>query len=184
MKIIRTYNHLHRYVLAARAGDIQNLIIVGESGLSKSWSVRTALDQAQIRYLYFNGRTSPIRCYIEMYDNQHECDLLVFDDVLMKSDDHAELLKAVMEYGPGSTLFEHSRHPYTRGLLRSLPYHQKRRSRFQVIPGQIPDPLSLPAGCTFHPRCDMAIDKCSREEPVFEEVSPGHWSKCHVSREI
>jgi oligopeptide/dipeptide ABC transporter ATP-binding protein len=91
---------------------------------------------------------------------------------------------AVMEYGSGSMLFDHSFHPYTKGLLRSLPYHQKRKSRFQVIPGQIPDPLSLPAGCKFHPRCDMVIDRCRKIEPLLEEVTRGHWSKCHRSNEL
>ena len=50
-------------------------------------------------------------------------------------------------------LFQHPRNPYTIGLLRSLPWHQKRKSRFKAIPGQVPDPLNLPAGCPFHPRC-------------------------------
>ena len=91
---------------------------------------------------------------------------------------------AVMEYGPASTVFDDSRNPYTRGLMRSLPYHQKRKARFQVIPGQIPDPLNLPKGCPFNPRCDMVIDRCRDIKPELEEVSPGHWSKCHRSKEL
>ncbi len=91
---------------------------------------------------------------------------------------------AIMEYGLTNMVFEHPRNPYTRGLLRSLPYHQKRKSRFQVIPGQIPDPLDLPGGCKFHPRCDMAIDRCRQIEPALEKVIPEHWSKCHRSKEL
>ena len=91
---------------------------------------------------------------------------------------------AVMEYGPANTVFDDSRNPYTRGLMRSLPYHQKRKSRFQVIPGQIPDPLNLPKGCPFNPRCDMVIDRCREVKPELEEISPGHWSKCHRSNEL
>ncbi|HJX32309.1 MAG TPA: oligopeptide/dipeptide ABC transporter ATP-binding protein, partial [Thermodesulfobacteriota bacterium] len=49
---------------------------------------------------------------------------------------------------------------------------------------QVPDPLNLPAGCKFHPRCDMVIDICRDVEPEFAEVSPGHWSKCHRSRDL
>ncbi|MBW1945034.1 MAG: ABC transporter ATP-binding protein [Deltaproteobacteria bacterium] len=91
---------------------------------------------------------------------------------------------SLMEYAEVTALFQHPRNPYTSGLLRSLPWHQKRKSRFKAIPGQVPDPLNLPAGCPFHPRCDMVIDTCRQVEPAFEEVSPGHWSKCHRSREM
>jgi oligopeptide/dipeptide ABC transporter ATP-binding protein len=91
---------------------------------------------------------------------------------------------SIMEYARASEIFRHSRNPYTRGLLRSLPYHQKRKSRFKTIPGQVPDPLNLPAGCKFHPRCDMVINICRVEEPDFEGVNPGHWSMCYRSREM
>jgi len=90
----------------------------------------------------------------------------------------------IMEYAETHKLFKHPRNPYTRGLLRSLPWHQKRKTRFMAIPGQVPDPLNLPSGCRFHPRCDMVIEKCREKEPVFEEVIPGQWSKCHRSREM
>jgi oligopeptide/dipeptide ABC transporter ATP-binding protein len=91
---------------------------------------------------------------------------------------------SILEYGPAAEIFRHSLNPYTRGLLKSLPYYQKRKSRFKTIPGQVPDPLNLPAGCKFHPRCDMVIDKCRKVEPEFEEVIHGHWSKCHRSRDL
>lgn len=91
---------------------------------------------------------------------------------------------SVVEYTEASNLFQHPRNPYTRGLLQSLPYHQKPRSRFRVIPGQTPNPLKLPAGCTFHPRCYMALDLCRAVEPELREVVPGHWSKCHRAEEL
>jgi len=91
---------------------------------------------------------------------------------------------SLMEYAEVNALFQHPRNPYTSGLLRSLPWHQKPKARFKAIPGQVPDPLNLPAGCPFHPRCDMVIDNCRQVEPAFEEVSPGHWSKCHRSGEM
>ena len=90
----------------------------------------------------------------------------------------------IMEYTASEKIFDRSRNPYTRGLLRSLPYHQKRRSRFEVIPGRIPDPLDLPRGCPFHPRCDLVIGICRETKPLLEEVVPGHWSKCHRSNEL
>ena len=91
---------------------------------------------------------------------------------------------SLMEYADTLEIFHRPRNPYTQGLLRSLPYYQKRKARFKVIPGQVPDPLSPPSGCKFHPRCDLAVEKCRKEEPLFEEVSPGHWSRCHRNKEI
>lgn len=91
---------------------------------------------------------------------------------------------SIMEYAETLAIFHHPRNPYTQGLLRSLPYHQKRKSRFKTIPGQVPDPLHLPSGCKFNPRCDLVIEKCKQLEPDFKEVSPGHWSKCHRSEEM
>ncbi|MFH0812721.1 MAG: ABC transporter ATP-binding protein [Pseudomonadota bacterium] len=90
----------------------------------------------------------------------------------------------LMEYTDTHTIFQHPRNPYTRGLLLSLPWHQERKVRFKAIGGQVPDPLNLPSGCRFHPRCDMVIDKCRHSEPVFEEVTQGHWSRCHRSQEM
>ena len=91
---------------------------------------------------------------------------------------------SLMEYAEAHKLFQHPRNPYTQGLLRSLPWNQKRKSRFEAIPGQVPDPFNLPWGCKFHPRCDLVLEKCRHIEPVFEEVSPGHWSKCHRGYEL
>lgn len=81
-------------------------------------------------------------------------------------------------------IFQHPLNPYTRGLLRSLPFHQKRKEKFAVIPGQVPDPRNLPTGCPFHPRCEFVIARCREEAPVLEKVSTGRWSKCHRSREL
>jgi len=90
----------------------------------------------------------------------------------------------IMEYAETHKLFKSPQNPYTRGLLRSLPWHQKRKERFKVIPGQVPDPLNLPQGCKFYPRCDLAIERCRHEQPFLEEIVSGHWSRCHRSREI
>jgi oligopeptide/dipeptide ABC transporter ATP-binding protein len=90
----------------------------------------------------------------------------------------------VMEYGSAREIFRHSCNPYTQGLLLALPYYQKRKSRFKIIPGQVPDPLNLPSGCRFHPRCELAIDICRQIEPEFKEVGREHWSKCHRSEDF
>jgi len=83
-------------------------------------------------------------------------------------------------------LFAHPRHPYTQGLLRSLPRLGSSKQRLAVIPGSVPNPLHFPKGCKFHPRCPLGCDdkKCQNEEPELEEITPGHWTACWKVREL
>lgn len=86
----------------------------------------------------------------------------------------------VVEHAPTQKLFENHRHPYTEGLFNSLPSLDEEQDRLQVIKGQMPDPMDLPSGCCFHPRCPYAMDRCSREEPPMSEAAPGHFCACHA----
>lgn len=89
----------------------------------------------------------------------------------------------IVEAGPLETLFGNMRHPYTRGLLESIPQLEEKKERLNAIPGQVPNPLDLPSGCKFHPRCYLAIDKCSKEEPPLFRVNGNHFSRCIRWRE-
>jgi peptide/nickel transport system ATP-binding protein len=73
----------------------------------------------------------------------------------------------IVEEGPVARVLESPLHPYTRGLLRSLPGGE-RRARLQAIPGAVPSLSALPAGCHFHPRCSRAEDRCRTESPSLE----------------
>jgi peptide/nickel transport system ATP-binding protein len=81
-------------------------------------------------------------------------------------------------------LFEQPRHPYTVGLMKSLPRLDKaafdieRRRRLTEIPGMVPALKNIPAGCIFAPRCAFAVERCRAEYPPLEEHAPGHWSAC------
>ncbi|MDP8240410.1 MAG: ABC transporter ATP-binding protein, partial [Candidatus Hatepunaea meridiana] len=69
---------------------------------------------------------------------------------------------------------------YTIGLLKALPTGQKSEVRLASIPGTPPNPVSLPQGCRFHPRCNIAKAICSNVEPMLIEISPGHEVACHL----
>ena len=77
-------------------------------------------------------------------------------------------------------IFAEPLHPYTQGLLRSLPRLGREKGRLEVIPGVVPDPLHFPAGCKFHPRCSVGCNdkRCQSREPELKEVSPGRWVAC------
>ena len=86
-----------------------------------------------------------------------------------------------MEQARVRDLFAHQRHPYTRGLLGSLPTPGTARGqRLRAITGSPPDPLDPPPGCPFAPRCPERVERCDRELPVPREVAPDHHLACHL----
>ncbi|OGP89630.1 MAG: peptide ABC transporter ATP-binding protein [Deltaproteobacteria bacterium RBG_16_47_11] len=84
----------------------------------------------------------------------------------------------IFEYGPIETIFGKMRNPYTRGLMDSIPQLTEKKNRLNAIPGQVPDPMHLPVGCKFHPRCDLVIEECKKEEPPLFQVNGDHFSRC------
>ena len=85
-------------------------------------------------------------------------------------------LGKIVEYADTRTVFKNPRHPYTKGLLNSIPQVGQKR-RLVPIEGTIPDPFEIPQGCAFAPRCPHAMDKC-REEPQLLEIESGHRVSC------
>ena len=84
----------------------------------------------------------------------------------------------VVEYTDKKTIFHHPLHPYTLGLLTSIPRLDIEMKRLNVIPGIVPNPLHFPSGCKFHPRCRFATDRCKKEEPSLIKIEEGHLVKC------
>ncbi len=83
----------------------------------------------------------------------------------------------LVEMAPVRSLFHEARHPYTVGLLKSIPGYDK-TGELYAIPGQIPDMAELPSGCLFAPRCERAKDICRNRCPELKEVVPGHQASC------
>jgi oligopeptide/dipeptide ABC transporter ATP-binding protein len=95
------------------------------------------------------------------------------------------VLGRIVELAGAETLYRAPRHPYTLSLLSAIPVPdpERRRSRI-VLKGDVPSPARPPTGCPFHPRCPIARERCSREEPALREVAPGHVSACHFAEEL
>ena len=90
----------------------------------------------------------------------------------------------VVESAPTTVLFARATHPYTAGLLASVPRLDTPRARLHTIPGQVPAATAWPTGCRFHPRCPYAWDKCRTEEPpLLETGAPGHTARCWLVHE-
>ena len=84
----------------------------------------------------------------------------------------------VVEKGDVRSIFANPSHPYTRGLLASIPKLGECAEELESIPGNVPNPKYMPQGCKFAPRCSCAFDKCREEEPGFYDVGGGHMSRC------
>ena len=91
----------------------------------------------------------------------------------------------IVERGTAREIYANPRHPYTLGLLRSVPrLDEPRRAKLQPIPGQPPDLSRLPGGCSFAPRCAYAIDRCREEEPGLDPVAADHLSACWLAEDL
>ncbi len=92
----------------------------------------------------------------------------------------------IVESGPARAVIDGSLHPYTLGLINSIPDLNREQGRFKTIPGIVPNMFDLPQGCRFSPRCERAQDLCRTSVPDLRELEPGHCVACHfpIHREV
>ena len=89
-------------------------------------------------------------------------------------------LGRILELAPTKELFSRPSHPYTEALLSAVPVPDPKYQRKQIVlGGDVPSPINRPNGCHFHTRCPYAQERCKAEEPVLEEITPGHSVACH-----
>ena len=86
----------------------------------------------------------------------------------------------LVELAPCDDLYRNPMHPYTRGLLDSVPVADPENIKDVSLEGEVPSPLNPPSGCTFHPRCPACKPECRTRVPTMREVAPGHFVSCHM----
>ncbi len=86
----------------------------------------------------------------------------------------------IVESASNRALFETTLHPYTKALLQSIPDAAKRGQRLRAIPGSVPDAENLPKGCSFHPRCSLAEERCRQSIPETMGYGEGNTAACHM----
>ncbi|ABR31572.1 peptide ABC transporter ATP-binding protein [Thermosipho melanesiensis] len=90
----------------------------------------------------------------------------------------------VMETAEVKELFKRMKHPYTWGLLNSIPRLDIEQDRLYNIPGIVPDPLHFPPGCRFNTRCEFADERCKKEIPPLQKVGEDHYSRCFYHQKV
>jgi len=91
-------------------------------------------------------------------------------------------LGKIVEIADSLDLCAHPRHPYTQALFAaSLPSHPDDQQEELVLSGEVPSALHPPAGCRFHPRCPFVMPQCAEDEPLLQEVAPGHLVSCYLT---
>jgi len=142
----------------------------------------TALDvtvQAQILELMEN-----------LKEQFHSSILMITHDlgVIAEISDDVAVMYAglIVEQAPVKELFRRPLHPYTQGLMKSIPRRDELRggTTIQPIPGNVPNPTRFPSGCRFRPRCPFSDERCRGEVPELVEHEPGHFARCHYTKEI
>ena len=90
-------------------------------------------------------------------------------------------LGQIVETASSEEIFSHPNHPYTKALLQGVPTLDTKKKIYTPIKGEIPSPINPPSGCYFHPRCKFSSNKCITDKPSYKEVSPNHFSACHLN---
>ncbi len=101
--------------------------------------------------------------------------------------DHVAIMYAgeIIEYGTVEQIFTDPKHPYTKGLFQSIPNLESDVERLIPIEGLMPDPMNLPSGCKFHPRCTSCMDICSQKDPEITTLKESHTVRCYLhSKEV
>jgi peptide/nickel transport system ATP-binding protein len=173
----RARNYPHQLSGGMRQRVMIAMAIVNRPQLLIADEPTTALDvtiQAQILDLLADLRT---RFGLAMLFISHDL------AVVSKVADRVAVMYAgsIVESGSKSDIFRNPAHPYTQGLLQAVPDQKTDRAQpLGTIEGTVPPLHSMPAGCTFEPRCNFRIPECGRSFPALLEVSPGHWARCPV----
>jgi peptide/nickel transport system ATP-binding protein len=113
--------------------------------------------------------------------------LLITHDlgVVAQNCDHVAIIYAgeIVEYGSLRDIFKNPKHPYTQGLLGSIPSLAREVKRLKSIKGLMPDPVNLPRGCKFHTRCNYAGESCAAGVPALTDVGAEHLVRCVYARD-
>jgi oligopeptide/dipeptide ABC transporter ATP-binding protein len=168
-----------RYPDGLSGGQRQRVVIAGSLVLDPELLVA----DEPVSMLDVSIRAELLNLFLKIRDEQNITILYITHDLATAgffTDRIAVMyLGRIVEIGPTKEVLSKPQHPYTKALISVIPAPNPRRRRERVIlEGEVPNPIDLPIGCRFHPRCPVAIQECKKTDPAFARVSNAHKAAC------
>jgi len=169
----------HRYPEELSGGQRQRVVIAGALVLNPQLLVA----DEPVSMLDVSIRAEILNLLLQLRDEHGITILYITHDLATAAyftDRVAVMyLGRIVEIGPTQTVLSDPRHPYTRALLSVIPVpNPRRRRKRMILTGETPNPIDLPPGCRFHPRCPLAFDQCPQTEPQLRIVGTDHQVAC------
>lgn len=169
-----------RYPHELSGGQRQRLAIASALVLKPNFIVA----DEPVSMLDLSIRAGILKLMVDLRDKKGICYLFITHDLSLAwlvSDRIAIMyLGKIVELGSADAVIKFPLHPYTKALVSVIPVPKKiSLAGRTLLKGESPDPVNIPPGCRFHPRCPEAAERCREEEPLYREVSPNHYGACH-----
>ncbi|MEM0298292.1 MAG: ABC transporter ATP-binding protein, partial [Thermoplasmata archaeon] len=170
---------LNRYPHQLSGGQRQRVAIARALGISPEFIVA----DEPVSMLDVSIRANFLNLMKEMNRKYQVSMLMITHDISVASYVGNKIsvlyLGKLMEEGKKDEIINNPLHPYTRALMDAIPTLGKKEKEVN-IKGEIPNPMEIPTGCRFHPRCPYAFEKCRKEEPELLNIKGDHWVACHL----
>lgn len=172
--------HFMRYPHELSGGQRQRVAIASALVLKPNFIVA----DEPVSMLDLSIRAGILKLMVDLRDNKGISYLFITHDLSLAwlvSDRIAIMyLGKIVELGDADAVIKMPLHPYTKALVSVIPVPKRvSLAGKKLLKGETPDPVNIPTGCRFHPRCPDAKSRCSEEEPLYREVTPNHFGACH-----
>lgn len=170
-----------RYPHELSGGQRQRMAIAGALVLGPKFIVA----DEPVSMLDLSIRAGILKLMVDLRDKKGISYLFITHDLSLAwlvSDRIAIMyLGKIVELGSAGAVIKEPLHPYTRALVSVIPTPRRKEiAERSLLKGETPDPVNIPAGCRFHPRCPEALPRCKEEAPLYREVRAGHYAACHL----